>query len=431
MDTGMRAGALLATGALTLALISATGTPAAADTPKPRTTTEVDVHLDAATRNAAGDQTLLNTYRKYSCFEVEDPSIRDEYRAGADTRVPLTRMLDDLWYIGDRYVGQYILKTADGGFVLIDSLNNSSEVTKYTIPALQALGMTAPSQLKGVILSHGHGDHDGGASQLRALFGPDLPIYMGSADAAGKTYAPTPIDSTDNKPQFITLGGTRIAAQSVPGHTPGSLVLFIPAHHNGHNVKLLVNGRGGIPTTAAGSRQYLQGTERAYWAAKQLGATGTIHTHPLSDVSMRNIDSVHANGTIDPYFLLGTQRTLRAAALWRECAAARAAQADPAATIPVWRVTTVELPQRMPLTKQLSARVDSPWGPVPGQRVEFSAQGSKAGCVAITDQHGEANCRSAITLRPRQKVTAKFAGNTSAEYVNLPSSGSAHVTVRD
>lgn len=57
----------------------------------------MDAHLDAATKNAIGDDYLVDTYRKYSCFEVEDPSIREQYRGGAGVRIPLTKVLDGLW----------------------------------------------------------------------------------------------------------------------------------------------------------------------------------------------------------------------------------------------------------------------------------------------------------------------------------------------
>jgi hypothetical protein len=419
-------GKLFTAGIVALGAVSATAAPSVAldsSDASPGSSTSVQAHLDAATKNAFGDQHLIDTYRKYSCFEVEDPSVRNEYRAGSGQRIPLTKLLDGLWYIGDGYVGQYILETASGGFALIDTLNNSSEFETYTLPALESLGLSDTKPLEGVLISHGHFDHDGGAPALRAHFGPDLPIYLGSGDAAGKTYGPTLIDTATSEVQEVTIGGTRMYAQPTPGHTTGNLVPFVPVEHDGESELLLVNGRSAVPQTIDAALQYLAGTELQYNAARTLGATGTIHTHPLSDGSRRQIDSVYATGAGDPNFILGKERTLQAAAIWRECAAARITELDPSVDIPVWRATTVALPGRKPLTRQLTATLDSPWGPVVGQVVTFRA-GTEVACAAVTDKSGVAECKSDKPIPPHQEVTATFEGNEGQDYVNLPTASS-------
>ncbi|MDS2172754.1 MBL fold metallo-hydrolase [Nesterenkonia sp. CL21] len=380
----------------------------------------VEDHLEAATKNAFGDEQLLETYRKYSCFEVEDPSVRDEYRAGSDVRIPLTEVLDGLWCIGDGYVGQYILETESGGLALIDTLNDSNDVETYTLPALEALGLSEDKPLEGVFISHGHWDHDGGAPALRAHFGPNLPIYLGSGDAEGKTYEPTLIDTSTSEVQEITLGETRMHVQPTPGHTPGNLVGFLPVEHDGEHELLLVNGRSGIPQSIEESLQYLEGAELQYEAARSLGATGIIHTHPLSDGSLRQITAVNETGADDPDFILGTERTLQAAAIWRECAAARVTELHPSVDVPVWRATTIQRPEQRPLTRKLSATVGSPWGPVVGEVVTFR-DGESVACEAVTDADGVAECRSEAPIRPHHEVTATFEGSGGQDYVNLPS----------
>ena len=431
MARKFQVGKLVTAGIMALGTVSATVAPSAAldsSDASHESSTSVEAHLDAATKNAFGDQHLIDTYRKYSCFEVEDPSIRNEYRAGSGVRIPLTKVLDGLWYIGDGYVGQYILETESGGFALIDTLNNSSDFETYTLPALQSLGLSDTKPLEGVLISHGHFDHDGGADAIRAHFGPDLPIYLGSADAAGKTFGPTLVDTSTSEIQEVTIGGTRMYAQPTPGHTPGTLVGFIPVEHEGESELLLVNGRSAVPRTMDTALQYLEGMELQYEAARTLGATGTIHTHPLSDGTLRQINSVNATGADDPNFILGQERTLQAAAIWRECAAARIAELDPSADIPVWRATNLELPDRKPLTRQLSATVGSPWGPVAGQTVTFRA-GTEVACAAGTDSSGVAECKSDKPIKPHQDVTATFEGNEGQDYVNLPSTA-ARVAVQ-
>jgi glyoxylase-like metal-dependent hydrolase (beta-lactamase superfamily II) len=127
----------------------------------------VQKHLDAATVNAAGDKDIIDYIRRNSCFEVEDLTWRTWARSMDSHRVPLTQVFDNLWFLGTKYTSMYFLKTADGGVMLIDALNNTADANNYIIPALQQLNLP----LRGIYISHGHGDHDGGVNRLREVYG--------------------------------------------------------------------------------------------------------------------------------------------------------------------------------------------------------------------------------------------------------------------
>jgi glyoxylase-like metal-dependent hydrolase (beta-lactamase superfamily II) len=380
---------------------------------------EVQKHLDAATAITNGDKFLVDNFRVTSCFEVEDPDWRTWARAQTATRVPLTQLFDNVWYIGDKFVGQYIVKTADGGVMLIDTLNNGPEAAQYTLPALQSLGLADPAKFRGVLLTHGHFDHDGGAAQLRATFGSTFPVYLGSGDVAGKPYNPTPIDSANPNPQTFTFGGTTIVVQSTAGHTPGSIVAIVPVQKKGVTYNMLLNWRAGIPATAAGSKAYLAGTERAYKLARQYAADGVIHTHPISDVTFAALSN-------PDLFMIGNETTLRAAAISRECSAARAAQLDATAQFSTWRVTKMAFLDKDPTSTAISARLSHDLGPIVSQQVQFKAEGSNATCVAFTNSDGVAIC-DMPALADGANVTAEFSGTESADVVNLPSAARVHV----
>lgn len=96
--------------------------------------------------------------------------------------------------MGNHYVGQDMVKTTDG-LVQVDAANNANEFQHFNYPALQSPGLNASYPLKAIFLTHGHGDHDGGAKWV--LDNLNAHSYLGSADAAGKSYNPVTIDSTN------------------------------------------------------------------------------------------------------------------------------------------------------------------------------------------------------------------------------------------
>jgi metallo-beta-lactamase class B len=53
---------------------------------------------------------------------------------------------------------------------VIDTLNNPEEARDILVPNMRALGLD-PARIKYVVLTHGHGDHWGGAKYLQDTFG--------------------------------------------------------------------------------------------------------------------------------------------------------------------------------------------------------------------------------------------------------------------
>jgi hypothetical protein len=379
---------------------------------------EVQKHLDAATVNAAGDKDLINYIRRNSCFEVEDSTWRTWARSFVGQNVSLLQIFDDLWFAGDKYTGMYFLKTADGGVMLIDTLNNTQDANTFIIPALQKLGLP----LRGIYITHGHADHDGGVQRLREVYGNQFPVFLGSGDVPGKTYLPTPIDSTNEAVQTVTIGGTTIYVQAAPGHTPGNQISLIPVHQKGQAHLFVMNWRSAVPSTAAGSKQYMVGIERVYWMARKYSPQGFIHTHPISDATLPTINQIMDSGSRDnlPVFF-GPDRTARATAVARECSAARAQQIDATASFPVWRVTQTAFIKESTEPRKLAAKLENGWGPVNGQQVQFTVNSTAAACTAVTDGGGVARCDSVLPLQSGDKIEASFAGLSTQAFYDLPS----------
>src|SRR6266853_5629431 len=97
-------------------------------------------------------------------------------------------------------------------------------------------------QVKAIVITHAHIDHIGGAQKLKAATG--APVYMNANDQplydhidvqAGwlgmETPQRTEIDSNAREGDRIVVGGTDFHVLQTPGHTQGSISLWIPSEN--------------------------------------------------------------------------------------------------------------------------------------------------------------------------------------------------------
>jgi glyoxylase-like metal-dependent hydrolase (beta-lactamase superfamily II) len=393
---------------------------------------QTDIHRDAGTRNALGDAFLIKYARAFYCNLADDNNgiviasrgwnNQTGTGANAEFRIPLMQIFDDVWFLGNHYVGQYMIKTPDG-IVQLDSGNTAAESTLFHDPALASLGVNNTTyRLKAVLLTHGHGDHDGGAKHLKDTFGAE--IFLGSADAAGKSYAPTTIDSTNLAMRQVSIGGKNVWVLPTPGHTPGSTSAVLEVQDHGVTRRVLMNGGQSMTSSIPAVQQYLASIERTHAMVRALDVDGVMTPHIYWDGEGEKIRDIQANGRSNPsQHIYGHEAVLRQMAIARECSAAWLTRLDATAVINVWRHNVLEFVPGSPTVSNLSAKLYSGWGPTVNQTVTFSTQ-SGASCSAKTNADGVASC-AIRPLRPHQdKVTASFAGAETAEFVDLPATSS-------
>jgi glyoxylase-like metal-dependent hydrolase (beta-lactamase superfamily II) len=74
-----------------------------------------------------------------------------------------------------------------------------------------------------ILFTHGHGDHAGGAAELRGI--TKAPAWIHPSDAGGLPFQP---DAHLYDGQTIPLGTYRISVLHTPGHTPGGVCFQAP-----------------------------------------------------------------------------------------------------------------------------------------------------------------------------------------------------------
>ena len=152
-----------------------------------------------------------------------------------------SRVFDDFYFVGGKVHSAWALTTSEG-IILIDTIfpYNSEELI---IGGLKKLGLD-PTTIKYVIVTHGHGDHIGGAEMLQKEFGAK--VVMGGPDwdevekypNRFKTMAPKrEIVATDG--MRITLGGKTVTLWLTPGHTRGTISFTTTVQDRGRPVNVV------------------------------------------------------------------------------------------------------------------------------------------------------------------------------------------------
>ena len=171
------------------------------------------------------------------------------------------KVFDNLYFLGQTEYSAWAVTTS-AGIILIDAIFDYS-VEDEVVGGLKKLGLD-PATIKYVVVSHGHGDHSGGAKYLQDRFNARVILSAADWDLLDKSTQTKPRrDMVATDGQKLTLGDTTLTLYHTPGHTLGTLSTLIPVKDRGTAARGRRVGRHGVQLGGESRRLHHAGSSRS------------------------------------------------------------------------------------------------------------------------------------------------------------------------
>lgn len=238
---------------------------------------------------------------------------------------------DNLYYVGAAWVSAWVLKTSEG-LILIDALNNKKEAADLIEGGMRRLGLD-PAQIRYVLVTHGHGDHYGGAQMIAERYRArvvaseiDWQMMETGLEFDSKMWdRPPQRDIAVKDGDSLTLGDTTVRFLITPGHTLGTISPVFDVRDGSRVHKAMV--WGGTSFNFGRDMRRLDGyiaqTERMRELSARWGIDVPLSNHPGFDGTVAKLKARKAAaGGANP-FVSGQPVVDRAMRVLNACARAQ------------------------------------------------------------------------------------------------------------
>lgn len=231
-----------------------------------------------------------------------------------NTPLKPTKVFDNVYCIGSVSVVAWVIETSDG-LILIDSMWDDRDA-KLIEEGIKGFGLD-PKDLKYIILSHGHGDHYGGANYLRNKYAAKVVLTKTDTDlmynlntGANSPRSPkTKVDIYSKDKDVIKLGDTSITILETPGHTAGCSSFIFPVKYKGKEYTAVLWGGTGLPKEKELVAKYKESAEYFKKEALSRNALVSLTANLFADNGYANLEKV-ANlkeGEANPFIMTKAQ----------------------------------------------------------------------------------------------------------------------------
>jgi len=170
-------------------------------------------------------------------------------RADWTTPIAPFRIADGLYYVGSKDLASYLIVTSQGDILINSSLPSSPALIRHSV---EQLGLKF-SDIKILLISHAHSDHDGGSAEIISSTGAkymvmdgDVPVVEsgGQKDFAypKDRYPPARVDRVLHDGDEVRLGSAVLVAHKTAGHTRGCTTWTLRVNQGGKVLNAVIVG---------------------------------------------------------------------------------------------------------------------------------------------------------------------------------------------
>jgi metallo-beta-lactamase class B len=161
------------------------------------------------------------------------------------SQFPPHRIIGNIYYVGTRSLASFLIVTPEGNILINSSYERNVPVLQKSV---EQLGFKF-SDIKILLGSHAHGDHQEGDALVQQLTGARLMAMAEDVPAleqmkpGGKAHN---VDRILHDGESVTLGGTTLVAHLTPGHTRGCTTWTMKVAQDGKSYDVVIIGSVGV-----------------------------------------------------------------------------------------------------------------------------------------------------------------------------------------
>jgi metallo-beta-lactamase class B len=179
---------------------------------------------------------------------------------------PAHRVIGNVYFVGTKGLGIFLIATPKGHILINSGLEDNVPLIQESV---EKLGFHF-KDIKILLISQAHFDHDAGTAKLKELtgakymvMGADVPVvesggkedfyYNDSTDLPADEkamihYPAARVDRVLHDGDTVALGGTVLTAHLTPGHTKGCTTWTMRVQDSGKNYDVVIVGGAGANT---------------------------------------------------------------------------------------------------------------------------------------------------------------------------------------
>lgn len=165
---------------------------------------------------------------------------------------PPFKIAGNLYYVGSKGLANYLITTPQGHILINSDLEENVQLIRASV---EQLGFKF-TDIKILLISHAHWDHNAGSDTIKKLTGAKYMVMdadVSVVESGGKTdfqygnvaqslYLPTKVDRVLHDSDEVKLDGTVLVAHLTPGHTKGCTTWTMKLQEGGQTYNVVIIG---------------------------------------------------------------------------------------------------------------------------------------------------------------------------------------------